>query len=108
MEKGVTSEADYYVKGKISSIKFTFSAQYGTATFNISDDGATGGKEFIAYSCYYFGNQPWVEGNTQVQVGDEVIVCGKVVNYNGNTPEFASKKNYLVKLNSQTAASRRK
>lgn len=108
MEKGKTSEADYYVKGKISSIKYTFSAQFGTATFNISDDGATGDKEFIAYSCYYFGNQPWVEGNTQVQVGDEVIVCGKVVNYNGNTPEFASKKNYLVKLNSQTAASRRK
>ena len=108
MESGKTSEADYYVKGKICSIKYTFSAQYGTATFNISDDGATGGKEFIAYSCYYFGNQPWVEGNTQVQVGDEVVVCGKVVNYGGNTPEFASKKNYLVKLNSQTAASRRK
>ena len=106
MEGGKTSEEDYYVKGKISSIKFTFSAQYGTATFNISDDGATGGKEFIAYSCYYFGNQPWVEGNTQVQVGDEVIVCGKVINYQGNTPEFASKKNYLVKLNSQTSASR--
>ena len=108
MEGGKTSDADYYVKGKICSIKFTFSAQYGTATFNISDDGATGGKEFIAYSCYYFGNQPWVEGNTQVQVGDEVVVCGKVLNYGGNTPEFASKKNYLVKLNSQTAASRRK
>lgn len=108
MEGGKTSDADYYVKGKICSIKFTFSAQYGTATFNISDDGATGSKEFIAYSCYYFGNQPWVEGNTQVQVGDEVVVCGKVVNYGGNTPEFASKKNYLVKLNSQTAASRRK
>ena len=108
MESGKTSDADYYVKGKICSIKFTFSAQYGTATFNISDDGATGGKEFIAYSCYYFGNQPWVEGNTQVQVGDEVVVCGKVVNYGGNTPEFASKKNYLVKLNFQTAASRRK
>ena len=108
MESGKTSDADYYVKGKICSIKFTFSAQYGTATFNISDDGATGGKEFIAYSSYYFGNQPWVEGNTQVQVGDEVVVCGKVVNYGGNTPEFASKKNYLVKLNSQTAASRRK
>ena len=106
MESGKTSDADYYVKGKICSIKFTFSAQYGTATFNISDDGATGGKEFIAYSCYYFGNQPWVEGNTQVQVGDEVIVCGKVINYQGNTPEFASKKNYLVKLNSQTSASR--
>ena len=35
-----TSEADYYFKGKISTIKYTFSAQYGTATFFISDDGA--------------------------------------------------------------------
>ena len=103
------STADYYVKGKISSIKYTFSAQYGTATFNFSDDGTANGKEFIAYSTYYFGSeQKWVEGNTQVQVGDEVIVCGKVVNYKGDTPEFASKKSYVVKINSQTAASRRK
>ena len=103
MEGGKTSSEDYYVKGKISSIKYEFSAQYGTATFNISDDGAAeGSKQFIAYSCYYFGNQPWVDGNTQVKVGDEVIVCGKVVNYNAKTPEFASKKNYLVVLNGQT------
>jgi RPA family protein len=109
MEKGKTSTEDYYVKGKISSIKYTFSADFGTATFNFSDDGTANGKEFIAYSTYYFGSeQKWVEGNTQVQVGDEVIVCGKVVNYNGNTPEFASKKSYVVKINSQTAASRRK
>lgn len=109
MEKGVISDADYYVKGKITSIKYTFSADYGTATFNFSDDGTANGKEFIAYSTYYFGSEKkWVEGNTQVQVGDEVIVCGKVVNYNGNTPEFASKKSYVVKINSQTSASRRK
>ena len=99
MESGVTSEADYYVKGKVCSVKYTFSAQYGTATFNISDDGNTSDKEFIAYSCYYFNNEPWKEGDTQIQVGDEVIVCGKVINYNGNTPEFASKKSYLVSLN---------
>lgn len=97
-----TSTEDYYVKGKISSIKYTFSAQYGTATFNISDDGSTGGKEFAAYSCLYFGGQKWKDGDTQVNVGDEVIVCGKVVNYYGNTPEFASQKNYLVSLNGNT------
>ncbi len=107
MEKGAVSEADYYVKGKISSIKYTFSAEYGTATFNISDDGTGNSKQFIAYSCYYFGNQPWAEGNKQVNVGDEVIVCGKVVNYNGNTPEFASKKNYLVSLNGSSSSKRR-
>lgn len=104
MEGGAVSEADYYVKGKISSIKYTFSAEYGTATFNISDDGTESGKQFIAYSCYYFGNKKWEEGNKQVSVGDEVIVCGKVVNYNGNTPEFASKKNYLVSLNGSSSS----
>ena len=107
MEGGAVSESDYYVKGKISSIKYTFSAEYGTATFNISDDGTGNSKQFIAYSCYYFGNQPWAEGNKQVNVGDEVIVCGKVVNYNGNTPEFASKKNYLVSLNGSSSSKRR-
>lgn len=99
MEAGVTSEADYYVKGKIASIKYEYSAQYGTATFNITD----GSKEFIAYSCYYFDNKPWAEGNTQIAVNDEVIVCGKVVNYGGNTPEFASKKSWLVSLNGKTS-----
>lgn len=107
MEGGAVSESDYYVKGKISSIKYTFSAEYGTATFNISDDGTDSGKQFIAYSCYYFGNKKWEEGNKQVNVGDEVIVCGKVVNYNGNTPEFASKKNYLVSLNGSSSSKRR-
>lgn len=99
MESGVTSEADYYVKGKVCSITYTFSAQYGTATFKISDDGNASNKDFTVYSCYYFNNEPWKEGDTQIQVNDEVIVCGKVINYNGNTPEFASKKSYLVSLN---------
>ena len=103
MEGGVISEADFYVKGKVCSVKYTFSAQYGTATFNISDDGATGGKEFTAYSCYYFDNKPWQEGDLQVEVGNEVIVCGKVINYQGNTPEFASKKNWLASLNGKTS-----
>lgn len=102
MEADVLSDADYYVKGKICSIKYTFSEQYGTATFNISDDGNASDKEFIAYSCLYFNNQSWKEGDTQVQVGDEVIVCGKVINYMGNTPEFSSKKNHLVSLNGNT------
>ena len=103
MTADAISDADYYVKGKVSSIKYTFSAQYGTATFNISDDGTESSKQFIAYSCYYFDNKPWAEGNTQIQVGDEVIVCGKVINYKGDTPEFANKKNWLVSLNGKTS-----
>lgn len=95
----VESSNEVYVKGKISSIKFTYSAQYGTATYNISEDGSTA-NEFTVYGSYYFNNQSWKEGDTQIKVGDEVVVCGKVVYYQGNTPEFANKKNWLVSLNS--------
>lgn len=95
------STQDYYFKGKICSVKFTFSAQYGTATFNVSDDGKTGGTEFTVYSVYTFNNKPWVEGNTQVAVGDEVVIVGKITNY-GGTLETASKKAYIYSLNGKT------
>lgn len=97
------SEKDFYVKGKISSIKYKYSAEYGTATYNISVDGSAG-TEFTVYGSYYFDNKSWQEGQTQIAVGDEVVVCGKIINYNGNTPEFADKKNYLVSLNGKTSS----
>lgn len=96
------STGDFYVKGKICSIKYEYSAEYGTATYNISEDGSEG-MEFTVYSSYYFDNKKWQEGDNQIAVGDEVIVCGKIINYNGNTPEFVSKQNYLVSLNGNTA-----
>ena len=98
----VVSPIDVYVKGKISSIKYTYSAQFGTATYNISADG----KEenvFTVYGSYFFDNKPWEEGQTQIQVGDDVIVCGKAIYYKGTTPEFSNKKNWLVSLNGKTA-----
>ena len=99
LEAGVVTEDDYYVKGEICKIKYTFSAQYGTATFFISEDGDPESEQFQIYSCYYFNNQPWVDGDTQIEEGDAVIVCGKLVNYQGNTPETASKQAYLYSLN---------
>ena len=101
LDKGATFDEDVYIKGKIASIKYEFSAQYGTATFFISADGQND-FTFQCYSVYYLENKPWVEGNTQIKVGDEVIICGKVVNYNGNTPETASKKAYIYSLNGVT------
>lgn len=95
------SDVDVYAKGKISSVKFTYSAEYGTATYNISDDGTTG-TEFTVYGSYYYDGKKWTEGGRQIAVGDEVIVCGKVIDYKGTTPEFASKENRLVSLNGKT------
>ena len=92
LEQGATSENDVYIKGKISSIKYNFSAQYGTATFNISDDGKAE-NEFIIYSALYLNNAKYTEGDL-LNVGDEVVICGKVTNYNG-TLETASQRSYL-------------
>lgn len=101
LEAGQSSDKEVYVKGKISQIKYTFSAQYGTSQFSISDNGQTEG-EFLCYGTYYLGNRAWAEGDDQINVGDEVIVCGTVTNYNG-TLEMANKKNYLYSLNGKTA-----
>ena len=101
LEKDASTEEDVYVKGKIASIKYEFSAQYGTATFFISADGQND-YTFQCYSVNYLENKPWVEGNTQIKVGDEVVICGKLVNYKGTTPETVSKKAYVYSLNGKT------
>lgn len=100
LEQGSTSTEDYYIRGKISEIKFTFDAEHGTATFFISDDGTTA-NQFQVYSALYLGNRNWAEGDTQISLGDEVIVYGKLTNFKG-TPETASKKAYLYSLNGKT------
>ena len=88
-----------YMKGVISSVKYTFSANYGTATFNISDDGSSEAPQFTAYSVYYFDGAAWQEGDLQVNVGDSVVLYGTVVNYKGTTPETSSKKAWIYELN---------
>ncbi|MBP5333016.1 MAG: BACON domain-containing protein [Bacteroidales bacterium] len=92
---------DVAVAGKINEIVYTFSAQYGTATFWTSDDGSA--KDFEAYSVYFLENQPWTEGMTQIAVGDEVILKGQLTKYK-DTYETSSKKAYLYSLNGVTEA----
>lgn len=97
------SEKDVYIKGKVSTIKFNYTNdQYGNATFYISEDGTTNG-EFYCYRVLYLGNEKYTSGDV-LKVGDEVIICGKVTNYSGNTPETVQNKAYLYSLNGQTKA----
>ena len=98
------SPGNVYVKGRISSIRYEYDADNGTATYNISCDGKEN-DVFTVYRSYFFENEPWEEGQTQIAVGDEVIVCGKVIDYKGTTPEFASKNSWLVSVNGKTSAS---
>ncbi len=97
-EQGVATEENYYIKGKISSITFPFDTQHGTATFFISKDGSKTAEQFQVYSAYYLENKSWVDGYTQIKEGDDVIICGKLINYQG-TPETASRKAYIYSLN---------
>lgn len=101
LASGAVSEQGYYIKGKVVSIKEQFSAQCGNASFYISDDGQAGGQ-FLVFRSLYLGNQKWTEGQANIQVGDEVVVYGKLTNYMGNTLETAQNTTYLVSVNGKT------
>ena len=92
-----------YVKGKISRIAdngtFGQSGTFGNATFYINDDGADG-AELYAYRILYLGNKKYTSG-TDIKVGDEVVICGELMNYRGNTPETVSNAAYLYSLNGE-------
>lgn len=96
------SDKVFYIKGKIASVKESFSSQFGNASFYISDDG-NDNNTFYVFRTLYLGNKKWEEGNTQIKVGDEVIICGKVVNYKGNTPETQQNESYIYSLNGKTS-----
>ena len=96
---------DVYVKGKISRIAdkgtFTEGGTYGNASFYISEDGTQNG-EFYCFRVLYLGNKKFEAGKTDIKVGDEVIICGQLMNYRGNTPETVAGKAYLYSLNGNT------
>jgi len=93
---------EVYIKGKVSSVKEAYSSNFGNGTFYISDDGTTNGDQFYVFRALYLGNKPFVDGNTQIKVGDDVVIYGKVTNFQGNTPETVQKKAYLYSLNGTT------
>ncbi len=106
-----TSNQDYqttdvvYVKGKIASIAnngtFTGGGTYGNASFYISEDGSSEGT-FYVFRTLYLGNKKYESGQTDIKVGDEVVICGKLMNYHGNTPETEAGSSYLYSLNGKT------
>lgn len=99
LASGEKTDKQYYIKGKVVSVKEAFSAQFGNASFYISDDGKEDNK-FYVFRTLYLGNEKWTEGKTNVAVGDEVVVCGSLINYMGNTPETVQGETYLVSLKS--------
>lgn len=100
LESGKVSDKEYYIKGKIQEIKDQFAAQFGNATFYIADDENS--QKFLIFRTYYFGGEKWKEGDGQLKVGDEVVVCAKLINYMGNTPE-TNQGGKLISVNGKTS-----
>ena len=95
------STEDIYIKGKIVSIEEEYSTQYGNGSFTISNDGSNS-NTFKVWRALYLGNKKYTSGKTQIQVGDEVVIYGKVIYYYGNTAETSQGNAYLYSLNGVT------
>lgn len=95
------SDKDYYIHGFVYSIKEQFGTQNGNATFYLSSDG-TDKDQFYIYRALYLGNTRYAGQDLLLQVGDEVVVCGKLVNYLGSLPETVQEKAYVVSINGTT------
>ena len=101
MEAGVESTEEYYIKGKVINVKTDEATikQYGNHTFEMVDEG-NNSTVFTAFQVYGPGKKKFTAVD-DIKVGDEVVVCGKVVNYKGNTPETVGKgAAYVVSINS--------
>ena len=102
--KGETA-SKVYVKGIISEITEVNTGEYGNATYFISDNGSKTGQLQV-FRGYYLGNAKFTAAD-QIKVNDEVIVYGKLKNYqnsdNSLTPEITGSEIYS--LNGETASS---
>jgi uncharacterized protein YdeI (BOF family) len=101
LEAGKATDKEFYIKGKVQSIKEQFSASYGNGSFYIADDANS--TQFYIFRIYYFGGEKWKEGNMTLKEGDEIVVCAKLINYMGNTPE-TNQGGKLISVNGKTNA----
>ena len=98
IKDGGDATVEKYVKGKVSELQ-GFREEYGSISYYISEDGKTA-NQFYVFGGNNLGGTKFTKLE-DLKVGDEVVICGKLKNYNG-TYEFDS-KNYLVSLNGKKA-----
>lgn len=104
-----TTDQAFYVRGIIHKLgsKHTQDQieQYGNGQFYISDDGNKSDKDFYCYQVNYLGNSKFTSAD-QVKVGDDIVVYGKLTNYNGTYETVGKGAAYLVSINGKGAESK--
>ena len=101
LETDKATDKEFYIKGKVQEIKFQYSTKYGTASVYIADDANS--TKFYVFGVRYFGGEKWKEGDMTLKEGDEIVVCAKLINYKGNTPE-TNQGGKLISVNGKTSA----
>lgn len=101
LTSGSTTTTDIYTKGYVVEVA-EFQSQYSSINYYITDvkPGEGKGQKFYVYGGRGLGNNDFTS-KEDLTVGDEVVVCGKITNYNG-TIEYQS-RNYIVSLNGKNA-----
>lgn len=77
---------EVYVKGIVAKVGSIDTVNYGNATYYISDDG-TSTNDFEIYHGFYLNGEKFTS-KSQLKVGQTVVVCGKLTEYN-STKEMA-------------------
>ena len=95
---GTYTKDKVYVSGIVSKID-EISAQYGNATYYISDNGKTD-NQLEVFRGYGLGGEKF-QSEDDLMVGDKVIVLGALTLYN-NTPEITT-GSQLYSINDETA-----
>lgn len=99
IDEGENLDQAVYVSGYVVKID-NIDTSFGNATYYISDDSTSTTTTLEVYRGRYLGGENFTSTD-QLKVGDKVVVCGQVVNYEG-TKEFTS-GNYIYSLNNKTA-----
>lgn len=93
------SATEVYVTGIIANVG-SYNASYHSVTYDISDDGQKTNTLNI-YSGRFVADTDF-SSNTQIEVGDEVIVCGYLYLYSSTQEMYQG--NYIYSLNGGTKA----
>ena len=106
LESGATTPEKVYVKGYIKKLHSDHKSGvsgFGNGSFYITDDpDGQVEPDFICYQVNYLENTKFKSAD-QVKKGDEVVVYGKLTNYNNGTYETEGKgAAYIYSLNGET------
>lgn len=100
LQAGEIDATNYYFKGTISQItkEFTISKD-STATFYITDGNAT--EQFLCNHVRFLHDEGWW-GVYQINIGDEVVICGKVTKDKNGDVSTSQDRAYIYSLNGNT------